>query len=239
MAHGSSRSGAIRLGSQSQNDGVTLGAFKPSDAFGEYNKLAFVVKQAISKMQTATIVRIEACTNSGDNSPVGFVDVTPQVNQVDGSGNPTPHGRINNLPYLRMQGGANAVILDPQVGDLGIAVFASRDISKVKSTKAQANPGSLRTYNFSDGIYLGGLLNGVPTQYIRFSSEGIEIVSPTAIKLQAPNITLAGAVAQSGGDVTMSQKLTVAVDVLTGVEPISSHNHKHLVGTTPTSPPTL
>lgn len=130
-------------------------------------------------MQTATLVRVEACTNDGELSPVGFVDVTPLVNQVDGAGNPTPHVTIFGLPYSRFQGGTSAIILDPQAGDIGVAVFASRDISKVKSTKAQANPGSLRTYDFADGIYLGGLLNGTPTQYIRFTDSGIEIVADT------------------------------------------------------------
>jgi hypothetical protein len=87
------------------------------------------------------------------------------------------------LPYLRVQGGANAIIIDPQPGDIGIAVFASRDITNVKSTKAQANPGSFRTHDFSDGMYIGGLLNGVPTQYIKFSDTGIEIVSPNNLRM--------------------------------------------------------
>jgi hypothetical protein len=87
------------------------------------------------------------------------------------------------LPYLRVQGGANSIIIDPQPGDIGIAVFASRDITNVKSTKAQANPGSFRTHDFSDGMYIGGLLNGVPTQYIKFSDTGIEIVSPNNLRM--------------------------------------------------------
>jgi hypothetical protein len=87
------------------------------------------------------------------------------------------------LPYLRIQGGVNAVIIDPQPGDIGIAVFASRDITNVKSTKAQANPGSFRMHDFSDGMYLGGLLNGVPSQYVQFSSDGISIVCPVTSKI--------------------------------------------------------
>jgi hypothetical protein len=205
-------------------------------------------------MQTGTLVRIEACTNAGDLSPVGFVDVTPLVNQIDGSqpANPTPHVTIYGLPYLRMQGGTSAVILDPQKGDIGVAVFASRDISKVKSTKAQANPGSYRQYDFSDGMYLGGMLNGVPLQYIRFGSDGISIVAPDTITLTAPNIVinasvavtitapdiaLDGALASTGGDATMSGNLTTSGDVT--AEGISLKNHTHTSETpgTPTSPP--
>jgi phage baseplate assembly protein gpV len=152
--------------------------------------MAFVVQQALAKMQTATLVRVESCTNAGDLSPVGFVDVTPLVNQLDGQGNPTPHVTVYNLPYLRVQGGSNGIIVDPEKGDIGVAVFASRDISKVKSTKSQSNPGSYRQYSFADGMYLGGMLNGTPSQYIQFNAAGIRIHSPTQIKLDAPDIRL-------------------------------------------------
>lgn len=159
-------------------------------ALGEFDRITFMVQQALGKMQTATLVRIESCTNSGGLTPVGFVDVTPLVNQLDGQGNPTPHVTIHNLPYFRLQGGANGIIIDPQKGDIGVAVFASRDISQVKTTKKQGNPGSRRQYSFSDGIYLGGMLNGTPTQYVQFSAAGIRIHSPTQVKLDAPDVQI-------------------------------------------------
>jgi hypothetical protein len=159
-------------------------------ALGEFDRMAFMVQQALGKMQTATLVRIEACTNAGGLSPVGYVDVTPMVNQLDGQGNPTPHVTIYNLPYFRLQGGANGIIIDPQKGDIGVAVFASRDISQVKSTKKQGNPGSHRQYSFADGMYLGGMLNGTPTQYVQFSAAGIRIHSPTQVKLDAPDVLI-------------------------------------------------
>ena len=204
---------------------ISIGFVGPSATWGQYNNIIFAVQQALAKMQTGTLVRIEACTNAGDLSPVGFVDVTPLVNQIDGSipANPTPHVTIYGLPYLRMQGGTNAVILDPQPGDIGVAVFASRDISKVKSTKAQANPGSYRQYDFADGMYLGGMLNAVPVQYVRFGTDGITIVSPTAITLTAPNVVvnavltvngdteLDGALTQAGGDVSLTAPASVTV----------------------------
>lgn len=166
------------------------GALLPSSTWGEFNNMAFMVQQALGKMQTATLVRIESCTNAGGLSPVGYVDVTPLVNQLDGQGNPTPHVTIYNVPYFRLQGGANGIIIDPQKGDIGVAVFASRDISQVKTTKKQGNPGSHRQYSFADGMYLGGMLNGTPTQYIQFSTAGIRIHSPTRVKIDAPDILL-------------------------------------------------
>lgn len=177
----------------SDKEGIPSGQQKPSSTWGEFNNMAFMVQQALGKMQTATLVRIEKCTNAGGLSPVGFVDVTPLVNQVDSAGNPTPHVTIYNVPYFRLQGSKNAIIMDPEKGDIGVCVFASRDISKVKSTKDQANPGSARQYSFSDGLYLGGMLNGTPTQYIQFQpggTGGIRIHSPTQVKIDAPDVLI-------------------------------------------------
>lgn len=216
-------------------------------ALGEFDRIAFMVQQALGKMQTATLVRIESCTNAGGLSPVGYVDVTPLVNQLDGQGNPTPHVTIYNLPYFRLQGGANGIIIDPQKGDIGVAVFASRDISQVKTTKKQGNPGSHRQYSFADGMYLGGMLNGTPTQYVQFSAAGIRIHSPTAIILEAPDIqlnaatsctvntptftvngatVLNGTVSQTGGGAAhFTGTMTADVDVV--ANGVSLHNHKH------------
>lgn len=193
------------------NNGVPSGSLQPSDTWGLYNQILFAIQQALAKMQTATLVRVEACTNEGALSPVGFVDVTPLVNQIDAAGNPTPHVTIFNVPYLRVQGGANAIIIDPQPGDLGVCVFASRDISKVKSTKAQANPGSLRQYSFSDGLYLGGMLNGAPSQYVRFSAAGIQIVSPTLIRLEAPTVQIVAPTVE----ITASSGVTITTPTVT------------------------
>jgi hypothetical protein len=91
------------------------------------------------------------------------------------AGNPIPHDVIHNLPYFRLQGGTNAVIVDPDVGDKGFAVFCSRDISAVKRTKAIANPGSSRRFNWADGLYVGGVLNGTPANYVEVSPSGITV----------------------------------------------------------------
>jgi hypothetical protein len=117
-------------------------------------------------------------SNDGGVSPVGTVDVRPLVHQMAGNRTAVPHGVIYKIPYMRLQGGANAIILDPQVGDIGMCGFCSRDSSTVVATRKAALPASLRKYNWSDGLYIGGFLNAVPTQYIRFSDDGIGIVTP-------------------------------------------------------------
>ena len=185
---------------------VSLGQQRPASTNGDVNNMVFAMRQLIGKMQTATLVRVDAVTNNGGVSPVGFVDATPLVNQIDGDGNPTPHVTVHNLPYFRLQGGANAIIIDPEVGDIGLCVFASRDISKVKATKGQANPGSLRQYDFADGVYIGGVLNGTPTQYIEFSAAGIKVHSPVNVRVEAPTVDV---VAGTSATVTAGTSATV------------------------------
>ncbi len=166
------------------------GYLSPEGASGEYNAYRSLVKQLLNRANTSTLVKIVAVTNSGGLSPVGFVDVQPLVNQVDGARNKMPHGVLHHLPYFRLQGGTDAIILDPKVGDIGIAVFADHDISTVKATKAQANPGSSRRFAMADGVYIGGVLNGTPAQYIQFTNTGINVVSPTAVTVNAPAVTV-------------------------------------------------
>jgi len=180
------------------------GFINPWSTQGDYNVQLFAIQAALAKMQTATLVQVKSCTNDGAVGPFGTVDVVPMVAQIDGAGNTTPHLTVFELPYLRLQGGENAVIIDPQPGDIGIAVFASRDISNVKTTQAPAAPGTFRSYAWEDGMYLGGVLNGTPTQYLRFASGGVEVVSPTQVTLTAPAVR-AGA---SGG--TPQQLMTAA-----------------------------
>jgi hypothetical protein len=85
------------------------------------------------------------------------------------------HGTTYHLPYMRVQGGKNAFICDPAVGDIGFAVICDRDISTVKNTKAAANPATSRRFSISDGLYVGGVLNDTPEQYIQFTDTGITI----------------------------------------------------------------
>ncbi len=171
------------------------GTQTPQSGATEFNAQQYQIRQLLAMVNVGTLVEVVSVTNSGGLSPVGFVDVQPLVNQLDGYGNPVPHGILHNLPYLRIQGGANAVIIDPQKGDIGIAVFADRDISKVKASKSQNNPGSYRRFDMADGMYFGGSLNGTPSQYVQFNSTGINIVSPFDVSIQAPTVNVSATTA--------------------------------------------
>lgn len=189
----------------------------------EYNEFQFFVRQILARATFVREVQVTAVHSNGVGV-TGTVDVQPMVHQVDGNGKITPHGIVHGLPFCRIQGGTNAIIMDPAVNDIGIAVFADRDVSRVVATRAPAAPGSDRQHNWADGFYFSGFLNGTPTQYVEFTSAGIKAVSPTAVTLQAPAITLDGNVQSTG---TFTNK---------GVNISSTHVHSDPQGGTTGTP---
>jgi len=194
----------------------------PATTANEYNALVFVIRQLLGRVQTVSLVRVEKCSNSGGVTPVGTVDMTVLANLMTGNRQPVPHGILTNRPYLRVQGGANAVIIDPQPGDLGLAVFCSRDSSAVIAAKGPANPGSFRQFDWADGLYLGGVLNGTPEQYVQMSAAGISIVSPTQITLQAPTVNI-----QASSSVTINSPANTIEGGGTSIDgkPFLPHHH--------------
>lgn len=155
-----------------------------SSGSSEYNAHRFIAERRLAQVNTGTLVQIQGnpynangnAITPGTVGPVGFVDVLPLVNQLDGANNSVPHQIVHGLPYIRIQGGSNAIICDPQNGDIGYVSFADRDISTVKSTLAQANPGSRRRFDMADGVYKGLCVsNTTPNQYIIFTNGGITI----------------------------------------------------------------
>ena len=216
------------------SDTLPAGRATPQTSADAVNATNYAIAQAMRRMQTATVVRVEKCTRAGEAEEVGFVDVTPLVSQVDAFAQEVQHAVIHNLPYVRVQGGKNAVIIDPEKGDIGIAVFASRDISRLKTDKKQAPPASWRAFNWADGMYIGGLLNEKPEQYVRFHSDGIEILSPKNVTLDAPSVEVkcktlkvqaSSSVTFDTPEVKMTGKLTVQQDAT--AEGISVAHHTH------------
>lgn len=190
-----------------------------SDVATGYAALDFTIRSILNRTATAELVKVEACTNTGGVTPYGFVDVVPLVNQIAGDGSSVPRGVIYRLPYQRVQGGHNAIIIDPVPKDIGLAVFAMRDTSAVKANPVQAvtlatgtdgtPPGSARVYDPADGMYFGGFLNPAATQYLLFAA-GILAGTPNFSTTQ--NLT-----AGTGADGTFTTPTGQTVTVQGGI----------------------
>lgn len=167
----------------------------PSTASSGKNVTQFQIEQALARVNTASLVSVKKVTTQGQVGPVGFVNVVPMVQLQDGQGNNTPHGNVHNLPFFRLQGGSDkAIIMDPKAGDIGLAIFASRDISAVKKNKKTSPAGSFRRFDMADGLYLGSFLANKPTSYIQFADNGDILISPddgvTLITIHNKKVTI-------------------------------------------------
>lgn len=162
-------------------------AFAASDHF---NAVSFLIRQAMAGSVHVALVLVKAVTASSVAGAPPTVNVQPMVAQVDQTGVAVPHGTIYQLPTFRLQAGASAMVMDPQIGDIGVCLFADRDISSAVANQAPSNPGSFRRFDWADGIYLGGIARINPTQFVSFTTAGITVTTPKDVTVNAASGTV-------------------------------------------------
>ena len=173
--------------------GIVKGVADEDVDSSDLNRLEFLIKVLQRDMSTAIPVIITA-VQAGDTNAAGYVDARPLVAQIDAWGNSLPMAAIHHLPYFRLQSGRAAVVLDPAVGDIGLAVFAQSDCSNVKQGANQTvQPGSWRKFDQADGFYVGGFLNKSVDTFVRLAQDGsITIKAPGNVTIDAPTVTYTG-----------------------------------------------
>lgn len=155
--------------------GAGYGQLRPEHTASEFNRMKFFFDQMMAQVWTTTPVKVVSVEGGGLGS-LPTVSVQPMVRQVDGQGFATEHGIINGIRAVRQQGGKNAIINDPKVGDKGLMFTANRDVSAVVASGAVANPGSERMFDPSDSFYLGQFsADGEPEQYVMFNDDGMTV----------------------------------------------------------------
>ena len=190
------------------------GQKKPNTAGSSYNSLQFMVQQAIrNQVHTAIPVQVQAVDGL-------FVDVLPLVSNVDGFGKTVEPTTIYHLPVFRYHAGVAAFIVDPVVGDIGLAVFAQADSSNVQEgTSTPQQPGSFRRFSQSDGFYFGGFHKSAPSVFIEVKQDStIQIVAPTSVTVTSPQVDFSG-------NVSMSGNVSVTGDCTIGGISFLSHVH--------------
>lgn len=206
--------------------------FTPSQIASDAKRMELLILSLIKDVRTAIPVMVTA-VHPGTGTPpnIGTVDVQPLIQTVDGNGNPWDLGVTYGAVFCRTESGNTAFVLDPAVGDIGLAVACDRDITTAIASGGLAMPGSARHHDISDLIYVLSVKSTQPiTQYILANSSGIKMLSPNTITIQAAQINLVGPVAQTNGNVTMQTQLTVpTVDATTDVNvpngSVNSHVH--------------
>lgn len=148
-----------------------------------YQSLLFLINSVVNNINTAELVRVIAVDEEKKQ-----IDVIPIVAKPDSEGQKIEPSPIYGIKYIEWQYGTNAIIATPVINDIGLMVVCTKDVSSIESGLV----GSYRRYNLADGIYFGGLcgFNQTPTQFIKFDENGIEITSPTALTVNAQNMTV-------------------------------------------------
>ena len=161
----------------------------------------YIINNLIANIHTMMPVKILSVTVPPDSlAPIGRCEVIPLVQQIDGSNNVYPMGKIINVPYLRVQGGSNAIVIDPQVGDVGLCGFCERDISIVKRTGELSAPDTRRKYDINSAVYMFTMMSGTPTQYIHFKTSGIDIKTTGDLNINGLIIKADGTLITKDGD---------------------------------------
>lgn len=159
----------------------------------EVNSIAFIIQQAIrEQVNTCVMVKVVGVSD-------GYVDVLPMVTQISGMGEAIAPTMLFHLPFMRYHAGIAAVILNPVVGDLGLAVFSSKDNSGVtKGTTEPKPPASFRGNTMANGFYIGGFLNQNPIVFVELTQGGqVNITAPGGVNING-NVTVSGDVVASG-----------------------------------------
>jgi len=211
----------------------------PEDVSTDANSMQYLMRKFMMGNYFITIGLVMSVDDSGE-----VVAVKPMVEGFAGNGDLIPNSVIYGVPVWRLQRGASAVIMPPVAGDIGMLAICDRDITSVKKTKKEALPNSNRTHNYSDAIYLGGLLNAEPSQYVKFANDGIDIVSPLVVQvngntvivnaddkisLNAPVIEANGQLTQGSGsyagNATFGGTLTATGEITGNGIQLSTHVH--------------
>ena len=149
------------------------------------NAMNHLIGSAIEKINTAMPVEV-----IGVDTKKRMVSLKPMITLLDSQGNGFDYGTMSNIPYARLQAGNYGIIIDPKIGDKGIVVFASRDISNVLAKRSKQIPASRRQYSISDGIYIASLLNDEPETFLRITEEKVEINAKTI--MVTGDVTISG-----------------------------------------------
>ena len=185
----------------------------------QFNQLSFMMRTMMHR-EISTAIPVVVKEVMAGNGAVGYVKALPLVNDMDAEGNAIDVAIIPKLPYFRLQGGKVAIITDPIVGDIGIAVFAQKDTSNViAGTKEPVQAGSFRKFSMSDGWYIGGFLNQAPETFLQLNQDG------TAILTANSGVTI-------NGNVTVNGTITSTGDIKGNGHSLSNHTHTGVHGET-------
>lgn len=191
----------------------------------QFNLMDYMIRTTIRGLvNTAVPVVVTGVESNGSNGGAGYVSAKPLLMARDGYNNGIPNVDIPKLPFFRYQFGETAVICEPKVGDIGLAVFAQSDCSNINGETTEKIPPTHRQYDMSDGFYLGGFWGKTPKNYIELTDDTINIKTPVSVNIDTPVVNIKGDVVITG---EMTAKgIVYSTHTHGGVDTGSGHTQK-------------
>lgn len=176
---------------------------------GGASELQAIMLGVMGSINTGELVKVVA-VDIDENTQLGFVSVQPLTYKLDGDNTKVERGIVHNVPFLRLQGGDNGVIVNPKVGDIGFCGICSRDISMVKRIRSFAAPNMQRHSDIADAVYFGSCMSDKPWQTVHI--KGGKIKNTTPINEVTGNV-----IAGSGENVVISSPTGSVISYLDGI----------------------
>lgn len=199
------------------------------------NSMEFFIRSLISQVVSTSLpVVVTAVERKGEEAGAGYVTVKPLLQPRNNSGDGLEVTTIPKLPYFRLQHGKAAIICDPKVGDIGLAVVAKHDISNINGSTTPKVPATYRKFDPSDSFYIGGFWGKAPEVFIHLEDEGtIKIKAPTKITIESPecevnasaSFTVNSAQINLNGPISGGADATFTGDVNAKGISLTSHTH--------------
>lgn len=167
----------------------------PIDVGTEADSLLSNLELFIAGKHFIEIVMVTAVYGKAPNLKVDFL---PLVTRTTNTGAPIPNAQVYGASVWRLQRGSSAIIMDPVAGDIGIALYCDKDSDNARRDRISGAPNTTRCHSRIDALYLGGLLNQQPDQFIEFADSAINITSPNPV-----NVTCSKAAIIAPGGVTV------------------------------------
>ncbi len=216
------------------------------DLTSEYNALNFIItsiiKSTVNTCYAVTVTKVDT-----DNQKV---TVKPLIAQIDADNNKIELPEIFEIPYFRYSAGRTAVKLDPVAGDIGVLIIFKSDSNNIKTgDNSQILPNTFLNYPLYSGVYIGGMLNNEPKNYIEIKDDNITINANKSVIINCQNaevnadenISLKCQTAEIKADkINLGENASVALinEKITDALNQHTHNYINAAGTAaPTTPP--
>ena len=204
---------------------------------GAYNALDFAMEQKLRNGLTTSFVgRVDACSGKGSDDGSGSVSATQLTAQADASGKSLPMPSMSKLPYVRVQGGIAALIIDPVPGDVALFSSCKQDISGIKQGTSEPVPaGSYRQFSQSDSVMVGAIHTKKPEVWIEIKQDktviihapkGVKIETDETVEVTAKKVDITAPEVSITGDVTVNGSIKSTGDMSAGGISLQSHTHR-------------